>query len=131
MWRDRYRGHEEHSVIGRSPEPRSGETRAEAHLPLPGARYPDGNKGYLRKSGTAKELITYFGLDAQSIAENAKAAIALKNNRKTTEYHSAHRNALRSTEGRSAFSDTAYAGARTAQPRKRCRIRGAEITENA
>mgnify|MGYP002589985684 CR=1 FL=1 len=65
---------EEHSVIGGLGAAVC-ETLART-CPVPVIR--TGIKDTFGKSGTAKELITYFGLDAQSIAENAKAAIALK-----------------------------------------------------
>ena len=42
------------------------------------------------------------------------------------EYHSAHRNALRSTEGRSAFFGYRICRSTDGAARKRCRIRGAE-----
>ena len=65
---------EEHSVIGGLGsavcEALSGE------LPVPVKRV--GVKDTFGRSGPAGELIKYFGLDAASIAAEAKAAVALK-----------------------------------------------------
>ena len=65
---------EEHSVIGGLGAAVC-ETLCRT-APVPVLRC--GVKDTFGRSGNAKELISYFGLDAQAIAENARAAIALK-----------------------------------------------------
>lgn len=65
---------EEHSVLGGLGAAVC-ETLSRT-CPVPVIR--TGVKDTFGRSGSAKELISYFGLDAASIAENAKTAIALK-----------------------------------------------------
>lgn len=65
---------EEHSVIGGLGSAVC-EALAET-APVPVIRV--GVKDTFGRSGSAKQLVSYFGLDAQAIAENAKKAIALK-----------------------------------------------------
>lgn len=65
---------EEHSVIGGLGSAVC-EVLAQT-TPVPVIRA--GVKDTFGRSGSAKELVSYFGLDAEAIAENAKKAIALK-----------------------------------------------------